>query len=234
MLSSRFVFEKLTLSPGLGLLFDMDGVLLHSTGLHMKAWVLYLERNGIADTSVIYSMLGRRNDQIVYDIFGRDLPESVMIEHGAAKERLYRELMAPVLEEHYVAGARELLRAAHAQGIPLALASNAEAPNVDFVLDAAGLRPLFSAIVDGGQVTHAKPHPEVFLTAAARLGIRPEDCVIFEDSPGGVEAAMKAGGRVVALLTTEKAYPRAALEIHDFTDPRLLPWLASQRPVSPR
>ena len=73
VLSSRFVFDKLKLSPGLALIFDMDGVILHSTDLHMKAWVLYLERNGIEDTSVIYRMLGKRNDQIVHDIFGGDL-----------------------------------------------------------------------------------------------------------------------------------------------------------------
>jgi beta-phosphoglucomutase len=231
MLSSRFVIENLTLSPGLALIFDMDGVVLHSTDLHMKAWVEYLERNGVEDTSVIHRMLGKRNDQIVHEIFGRDLPEAEVVEHGAAKERLYRELMTPVLEESYVAGVREFLRAAHAQAIPLALATNAEPLNVDFVLDHAGLRPLFSAIVDGSQVTHAKPHPEVFLTAAARIGVAPRNCVIFEDSPGGIQAALSAGGRVVGLLTTEKDYPQAALTIPDFTDGRLLPWLAGQKPL---
>jgi len=231
VLSSRFVFEKLNLSSGLALIFDMDGVVLHSTDLHMKAWVAYLERNGIKDTSVIYRMLGKRNDQIVHDIFGSGLSDAEVVEHGAAKERLYRELMTPVLEESYVAGVREFLRAAHAKGIPLALATNAEPLNVDFVLDHAGLRPLFSAIVDGSQVTHAKPHPEVFLTAAARLGIGPRNCVIFEDSPGGIQAALSAGGRVVGLLTTEKAYPQAALTMTDFTDGALLPWLAEQRPL---
>ncbi len=217
MLSSRFVFEKLTLSQGLALIFDMDGVVLHSTDLHMKAWILYLERNGVADTSVIYRMLGKRNDEIVHDIFGATLSEAEVIEHGAAKERLYRELMTPVLEASYVSGVREFLRAAHAQGIPLALATNAEPLNVDFVLDFAGLRPLFSAIVDGSQVTHAKPHPEVFLAAAKRIGIAPRNCVIFEDSPGGIQAALSAGGRVVGLLTTEKAYPQAAMTMLDFT-----------------
>ena len=230
VLSSRFVFDELSISPGLALIFDMDGVLLHSTDLHMRAWVAYLERNGIADTSVIYRMLGKRNDQIVYDIFGKNLPEAEMLEHGAAKERLYREMMAPVLEQSYVAGVRELLRRAHSLGIPLALATNAEPANVDFVLDHAGLRPLFGAIVDGHQVQHAKPHPEVFLTAAARLGVDPGNCVIFEDSPGGVKAALAAGGRIVALLTTETQYPQAELEIPDFTDPRLPLWLAAQRP----
>ena len=232
MLSSRFVFEELTLSPGLAIIFDMDGVLIHSTALHTQAWITYLERHGVQDTSVIFRMLGKRNDEIVYDVFGHDIPEEVMIEHGAAKERLYRELMAPVLEGHFVAGARELVRAAHARAIPLAVATNAEPLNVDFVLDGAGLRPFFDAIVDGHQVTHAKPHPEIYLAAAARLGIAPANCVIFEDSPGGVKAALAAGGRVVALLTTEKNFPQAALCIPDFADPRLLPWLAAQRPVS--
>lgn len=231
MLSSRFVFEQLTLARGLALIFDMDGVVVHSTALHMQAWVTYLERHGIADTSVIYRMLGKRNDELVRDIFGHDLPEEVVREHGAAKERLYRELMAPVLEQHYVAGSRELLRAAHARGIALALATNAEPLNVDFVLDASDLRPLFSVIIDGSQVVHAKPNPEIFLTAAARLGVDPRNCIIFEDSPGGVQAALGAGGRVVALLTTEPEYAKVPLAIADFTDPRLTDWLAIQRPV---
>jgi len=230
VLSSRFVFEELTLASGLALIFDMDGVLIHSTDLHMKAWVLYLERHGVQDTSVIYRMLGKRNDQIVHDIFGTGLSEAEVEEHGAAKERLYRELMTPVLEQSYVAGVREFLRAAHGRGIPLALASNAEPLNVDFVLDHAGLRPLFGAVVDGSQVTNAKPDPEIFLTAAARIGVAPRNCVIFEDSPGGVQAALSAGGRVVGLLTTEKAYPQAAMTMDDFTDPKLLPWLAEQKP----
>ena len=229
MLSSRLVFEELTLARGLALIFDMDGVLLHSTDLHTRAWVTYLERHGIEDTSVIYRMLGKRNDQIVYDVFGKDLPEELMLEHGAAKERLYRELMAPALEQHYVSGARELLHAAHQQGIPLALATNAEPLNVDFVLDGSNLKPLFSVIVDGHQVANAKPHPEIFLTAAARLGVEPRNCIIFEDSPGGVQAALSSGGRVVALLTTEREYRQAALAIADFTDPRLVSWLAAQR-----
>jgi HAD superfamily hydrolase (TIGR01509 family) len=231
VLSSRFVFEELTFSRGLALIFDMDGVVIQSTGLHMKAWITYLERNGVRDTSVIFRMLGKRNDQIVHEIFGTGLSEAEVVEHGAAKERLYRELMTPVLEQSYVAGVREFLRAAHARGIPLALASNAEPLNVDFVLDHAGLRSLFSAIVDGSQVTHAKPHPEVFLTAAGRIGVEPRNCVIFEDSPGGIQAALSAGGRVVGLLTTEKAYPQAELTMPDFTDPKLLPWLAEQKPV---
>jgi HAD superfamily hydrolase (TIGR01509 family) len=139
--------------------------------------------------------------------------------------------MAPVLEVHYVAGARELLHAAHRQGIPLALATNAEPLNVDFVLDGSNLKPLFSVIVDGHQVAHAKPHPEIFLTAAAHLGVAPGNCIVFEDSPGGFQAALSAGGRVVALLTTEREYRQAALAIADFTDPRLVSWLALQRPV---
>ena len=231
MLSSRFVFEQLTLAPGLALIFDMDGVLIHSTDLHIRAWVTYLGRHGIEDTSVIHRMLGKRNDEIVYDVFGRELPEKVMLEHGAAKERLYRELMEPVLEQHYVAGARELVHAAHRVGILMALATNAEPLNVDFVLDGSNLKPLFSVIVDGHQVTNAKPHPEIFLTAAGLLGVRPENCIIFEDSPGGVQAALSSGGRVVALLTTEPEYSQAALAIADFTDPRLMPWLAEQRPA---
>jgi sugar-phosphatase len=80
--------------------------------------------------------------------------------------------------------------------------------------------------LDGGQVTHPKPDPEIYLEAARRLGVAPAQCVVFEDSPGGMQAARAAGTRLVALLTTLSAAPEADLEIRDFRDDRLLPWLS--------
>jgi HAD superfamily hydrolase (TIGR01509 family) len=231
MLSFRRVFDDLSIHAGLAVIFDMDGVLIRSTELHTRAWESYLARHGIAADGVLEKMLGKRNDQIVSLLFGEDLPAEAAAAHGAAKERLYRELMAPVLAEHIVEGAPAFIRALHARRTPLALATNAEPLNVDFVLDGAGLRSCFSALVDGHQVARPKPDPEVFLAAAARLRHDIRNCIIFEDSPGGMQAARAAGARVVGLLTTLEEAPLADLAIRDFLDPRLKPWLAAQKPL---
>ncbi len=222
--------DRLTVAPGLALLFDMDGVLIESTGVHTAAWEAYLARHGIPSAGVMEKMLGKRNDQIVRVLWGPSITEEEVFRHGADKEQLYREMMAPVFERHIVPGVESFLRAALSQGVPCALATNAEPENVDFVLDRLGLRDCFQVIVDGHQVGRPKPNPEVYLTAASRLGVAPHNCVIFEDSPGGLQAARASGGRVVAVLTTLEDAPEADLAVRDFLDPSLKPWLSRQTP----
>lgn len=222
--------DSFAVAPGLALIFDMDGVLIESTAMHTRAWEMYLERHGIPSAGVMEKMLGKRNDEIVRVLWGPSISEDEVFRHGADKERLYRELMAPVFEQHIVPGVREFLGEARRQGVPCALATNAEPENVSFVLERTGLRESFQAIVDGHQVHRPKPHPEVYLAAAERLGVEPRNCVIFEDSPGGLEAARAAGGSTVAVLTTLKEAPGVELSIRDFRDPSLMPWLSRQIP----
>lgn len=210
----------------------MDGVVIESTAMHTAAWRRYLETQGLAREGLTETMLGKRNDDIVAALFGGGLSAEAVGEHGAAKERIYRELMAPVFAEHVVAGAAGFIAAAHRAGIPCALATNAEPLNVEFVLGRSGLKECFQAIVDGHQVARPKPDPEIVFTAAARIGLAAENCIVFEDSPGGMRAARAAGTRLVALLTTLAAAPGADLAIADFNDPRLRPWLSTLSPRS--
>lgn len=230
MLSFRRVFENLHIPSGIALIFDMDGVIVESTAIHTRAWEIYLTRHGIDPDGMMARMLGKRNDQIVRHLWGGGLDEAEVVRHGAAKEQLYRDMMEPVFEQHVVGGVREFLAAARRAGAPCALATNAEPKNVDFVLDRAGVRPHLLAIVDGHQVERPKPDPEVFLKAAARLRVDTRNCVIFEDSPGGLSAARASGARVAAVLTTLSEAPLADIAIRDFRDPRLLPWLSSLTP----
>lgn len=209
----------------------MDGVLVDSTALHTVAWERYLARLGVDGDGIMQRMLGKRNDQIVRELFGASLSGGETARHGAAKEAMYRELMAPVFERHVVPGAADFVHEAARAGLPLGLGTNAEPLNVEFVLRRSGLEGRFQAIVDGHQVSRPKPDPEVYLEVARRLGVEPRNCVVFEDSPGGMAAARAAGARLVALLTTLEAAPEAALAIRDFTDERLRPWLAGQRPA---
>jgi len=212
-----------SLAPVRAFLFDMDGVIVHSTPLHNRAWEIYLERHGIGPERVQTRMFGLRNDEIVRDFFGEGLTGEEIAAHGANKEELYRELMYPRLEEFMVPGVREFL-ARHA-ALPAAVGSNAEPANIEFVLQQSGLRPRFAAVVDGYQVERPKPDPQVYLRAAELLGVAPEECVVFEDSIAGLRAARASGGRVVGLRTTLRELPSHDLAIDSFEAPELEAWL---------
>jgi HAD superfamily hydrolase (TIGR01509 family) len=205
----------------------MDGVIIDSNPWHRTAWSEYTRRHGVEMTDAMQlRMYGKRNDEIVRDFFGAHLPGDEVFAHGAAKEALYRDMMKPHTETALVPGVRGFLEL-H-RDLALGVATNAEAPNVDFVLDAAGLRRFFRSIVNGHQVTHAKPHPEIYLRVADALGIPPENCLVFEDSYSGVEAGLAAGMRVVGITTTHSDLPGVSLLIPDFRDPALETWLAGK------
>ena len=208
------------------LIFDMDGVIVDSNPVHREAWEQYNRRFGIETTEEMQQgMYGKRNDQIVRDYMGTHLSEADVFEHGAAKERLFRELIGPNLASHIVPGAREFL--ARHQALPMAVASNAEEANVSFVLKTAGLAQFFRAVVDGHQVSNPKPAPDVFLKAAELLGVEPRDCIVFEDSYSGVQAGLAAGMRVVGIRTTHEELPGTALAVDNFLAPELGAWMAA-------
>jgi HAD superfamily hydrolase (TIGR01509 family) len=213
---------------GLAFLFDMDGVLVHSTPLHVRAWEIYLARFGLSSEAMEQRMLGRHNDELIRDLFGDELPIEEIRRHSAAKEALYRELMLPVLDRHLVPGVAAFLRS-H-QHIPAAVASNGELANIDFILNEAALRPYFDAVVDGHQAARPKPFPDIYLRAAELLGVPPERCIVFEDSHTGIEAARRAGMRVVGLRTTLAELPPVDLVIDDFRAPDLARWLEPETP----
>jgi beta-phosphoglucomutase len=215
------------LARELALILDMDGVMVDSNPIHRKVWAEYNRRFGIeTDEAMQERMYGRRNDDIVRDFFGEHLTLEEVRAHGAAKERLFRETIRPAINEALVPGLREFLERHSRQ--PLGLATNAEPENVEFLLETARLRPYFRAVVDGHQVANPKPHPDIYLLAAELLGVPPRDCVVFEDSFTGIQAARAAGMAVVGVQTTHDQLPGVDLEIRDFTSPALEPWLATR------
>jgi beta-phosphoglucomutase family hydrolase len=211
----------------MALIFDMDGVIIDSNPLHRIAWSEYMRCHGIEMTEAMQQrMYGKRNDEIVRDFFGDPLSDADVFAHGAAKEALYREMMKARIEESLVPGIREFL--VRYRNLDLAVATNAEPANVDFVLDQAGLRAFFRVIVNGHQVIHPKPHPEVYLRAAEGLRTPPEDCIVFEDSYTGVASGLAAGMRVVGVETTHRDLPGVSLAIRDFNDVALEYWLENR------
>jgi len=210
------------------MIFDLDGVLIHSMPLHIQAWERYLENFGMTCGELKHLMHGKRNSELVRELFGAGLDEAAIFEHGAAKERLFRRMLLEAdVGACRVPGLTEFL--ARHPDIPKAIGSNAEPANIDFVLDQFGLRPYFQVIVNGQQVHRPKPFPDVYLKAAEQLNYEPRDCIVFEDSPTGVEAARAAGMRVVAIETTPTEFEAVDLVVKDFQDPKLEEWLAQQQ-----
>ena len=218
----------LTLNPELALIFDLDGVVVDSMPTHTLAWERYLEANGIDPQNVESRMHGKRNDDLVRDLFGPHLTPSEVFDHGAAKERLFREIIGGTLEAKLVPGVREFVEEA-SMTVPLAVGTNAEPANVDFILNGAGIRRCFRAIVDGSQVARPKPFPDVYLRGAELMGVEPANCIVFEDSPVGIQAARAAGMRVVGLLTHASKLDNVDVAVPDFVHPELESWLSAQQ-----
>jgi len=218
-------------AAGLALLFDMDGVIIDSNPLHRDAWTAFNLRYGIETTEDMHRrMYGKRNDEIVRDYFGGALSDEEGAARGAAKEALYRELLHGRLDEMLVPGLKDFLE--EHRGAPMGLASNAEPANVELIVEEAGIRPYFQAIVDGHQVANPKPHPEIYLRVADILGVAPANCIVFEDSMTGVRAAQAAGMRVVGIRTTHDDLLGTSINVDNFLSGDLRRWLASERPVS--
>ena len=204
-------------------IFDVDGVIVDSTALHTKVWERYLEPFGIDSSGIQEKMHGKRNDEIVLELFGPGLTDEELNHHGAAKEALYREMISPHLESKLVPGIREFLD--RHKDIPMGVASNAEPANVECVLAKSGLKEYFRVIVDGDQVERPKPWPDIYRKAAESLGVQAEDCLVFEDSLTGVSAALAAGAKVIGITTTCEELPGVELAVRDFRSPELDQWL---------
>jgi beta-phosphoglucomutase family hydrolase len=208
------------------LIFDMDGVIVDSNPTHREAWERFNLRYGLETTEAMHQrMYGKHNGDIVRDYFGPDLPAEEVVARGAAKEAVYRELAGRRIEEMLVPGIREFLE--FYRDIPKGVGSNAEPANVELILERAGLRHYFEAVVDGQQVRNPKPHPEVFLRVADMLGVAPVDCVVFEDSPTGVQAGVAAGMKVIGLGTTFENLPGTSITVDNFRSGHLRRWLDS-------
>jgi beta-phosphoglucomutase len=203
-----------------GVIFDMDGVLVDNLEYHRRAWQqLGREQGRNLSRESIRRVFGQRNDEMIRSLFGSPLPREVLALYATRKEEIYRALMAPELTP--VPGLPRLLSELRETGMKSAVATSGPRENADLVLDGLDLRRYFDAVVTGDDVSRSKPHPDIFLLAARRLGLAPEQCVVFEDSSSGIEAAARAGCECIALATTHPASElrsyQTALVVPDFT-----------------
>ncbi len=183
-------------------IFDMDGTIVDNMAFHTRSWLTFFQQRGheLDADAFFLSTAGRQGHEIIRSYLGDHLSDAQTRELSLEKDALYRELYAPHLAT--LPGFDAFIKAAQQGGIALAVGTAAPTPNVVFTLDGLDLRRHFAAVVGAADVVHGKPHPDVFLEAARRLDVAPEQCIVFEDAPLGVEAARRAGMRAVVLTTT--------------------------------
>ncbi|HZD60582.1 MAG TPA: HAD family phosphatase [Anaerolineae bacterium] len=179
-------------------IFDIDGTLVDTRQLHIDAWQRAFSEFGIeVPADQIQSQLGRR----AIDIAKALLPESKQGETMRvveAKWRIFRELHPAVKPLPKV---KELFDLLHRRGIVLALATSTIRQDAEFYIDILSLRGLIGTLVAAEDIQHSKPHPEIFLKAAARLSVSPEEAVMVGDSPHDMRAAKDAGMIAIGVLS---------------------------------
>lgn len=194
-----------------GVIFDMDGVLVDNSDIHVEAFMIFCKRHGLEiKAEDLKGLFGMGNDEIMPEVFHRAMTIEEIARYADEKEQVYREIFAEKIKP--LAGLRELLSDLKNMGIKIAVGSSGMAKNVEFVLEKCGIKEFFDAKANGDMVSRAKPDPEVFLLAADLLKLEPSECVVCEDSHAGIIAARRAGMKVVAVATT---YSRAEHKDYD-------------------
>ena len=203
-------------------LFDMDGVLIANTNFHINAWLQFARHHGKPLTKAQYveHINGRVAADAMAYVFQRPISPGELLVLTEEKEAIYRELYRPHLQP--TPGLLTFLDALKRNNVRLAVGTSAPESNVRFTLDGLPLRPYFDAVVDASMIHRGKPDPEIYLTAARRVGVEPARCVVFEDALSGIEAGLRANMAVVALATThtrdELELTGAHLIVNDFTE----------------
>ena len=180
----------------------MDGVLVDNAHMHVKSFEVLYDRLGIQDKKDITQFFGFGLKEALIEV----IPQEIIEEKGMdflcyEKERIYREIYAPTIQP--ISGLIPLLEKFKSKGISCCVGSSGCNDNVNFVLDQCNIRQFFDGQISADDVHHCKPDPEIYLKAAEVLGLRPCDCVVFEDAMSGIESARKAGaGKVIALTTS--------------------------------
>lgn len=185
---------------GLGVIFDMDGVLIDTKEFHRASWYEMAALEGLTMTDeLFYGTFGMQNYQIMPMLAGPISTEEVT-RLSDLKEEIYRRR----IEGHLTVmpGVEVLLRDLQSSGFLLAIGTSTPRINLDFVLAQIPVRGFFDALVTGEDVKHSKPAPDTFLKASERLNLPPHKCVVVEDAVQGVQAGLTGGMRVIAVTTT--------------------------------
>jgi beta-phosphoglucomutase len=191
-------------------IWDVDGTMVDTAELHFAAWKkLAAEARFPFSREDFLATFGRRNPDIIHQLLGRQFTDQEVAELGDRKEEFYREAARRGVS--LLPGVSQLVEGLHAAGFKQAVGSSAPRANLDLILRLTGTTPFFDAIVSMEDTQRGKPDPQVFLVAAARLGVPPARCLVFEDAVAGIQAA-QAGGMHSIAVAFAGHHPEARLK----------------------
>jgi beta-phosphoglucomutase len=183
---------------GSAVIWDVDGTLVDTAELHFAAWSRLSRDMNLPFTRADFdATFGWRNPEIIHQVFGTHYTAVEVADLGRRKEEFYRAAAREGVD--LLPGARSLLEGLHAAGFRQAIGSSAPLENLDLILGLTDTRRFFDAIVSAEDTQRGKPAPEVFLVAAAKLGVPPGRCVVMEDAVVGAQAARAGGMKCVAV-----------------------------------
>ncbi len=183
------------------LIWDLDGVIADTAPFHLRSWRLLAEENGFTFTDEDFRRgFGKRNPEIIQETFGPGFTDAESERLSRRKEELFRELAGDSVRPF--PGVIELMRSLESGGWKQAIASSTPIENVELLTTALRIADFFEAVVSDQDVVHGKPDPECFLAAAQRLSVPAKMCVVIEDAVAGVQAAVRAGMKCVAVTNT--------------------------------
>ncbi len=203
-----------------GLIFDMDGTMIDSMAAHGRSWAEFAQRHDlqIEVPELLRRTTGRTVIECMELLFGRSMDRAEALRLAHEKEAIYRGLFAPEFRE--VPGFKAFSALAIARGLRVGVGTAGDKHNIAFAFSHLRMDPLPHAVVGGDEGLPGKPEPAIFLEAARRIGVAPEQCIVFEDAPFGIEAARRAGMRAVALCTShaasELAGPHVLATVRDY------------------
>lgn len=187
-------------------IFDMNGTMINDMHYHEQAWYHVLVHQLKAPLTIeqVRQQIYGTSTEMFERIFGKDrFTQEEIDQISEEKEKRYREEFLPKLK--LIAGLDSFLDRIQQAKIAMAIGTAAPVPNIDFVVNNLDLRSYFPVIIGPDDVARSKPDPEVFLKAAHRLAIAPENCIVFEDSPKGIEAAARAGMKAIGITSYHTA-----------------------------
>ena len=198
-------------------IFDLDGVLVDTAVFHFQAWQKLAHQLGFSITHEFNETLkgiSRMDSLDKILAFGKvTLSQEEKQQYAQVKNEWYLDLVNQMTEENILPGVKDFLIKTRELNIATALGSASK--NAPVILEKTGLSPYFDAIIDGNQVSKSKPDPEVFVKGAESLGVKNENCVVFEDAFAGIEAAKNAGMKAVGVGEAEVLY-NADVVVNDF------------------
>jgi beta-phosphoglucomutase family hydrolase len=181
-------------------IWDMDGVLVDSEHVHFDSWRVVFKKHGLTfDDSSLTEIFGMNSGQVIRRIGAGHLPDEDIVRLIEEKDRIFQDWIKK--KAQFLPGAREWLETFSSDGLPQALASSSSPDSIDVILGALGARQYFKIILSGRDLP-SKPDPHLFLLAAQRLRVQPEECLVIEDAVVGVSAAKSAGMTCLAVATT--------------------------------